>query len=159
MQGGFFMLPIPKRYKLVSGSSEGSSLLNAFDGALLDAGAGNLNLLRVSSVLPPGAIFDDNLTVSPGNLVPTAYGSIARDIPGAIISAAVAVGIPDDGSFGMIMELSGEFDRTAAEEKIRKMVIEAFEMRNKTLAEIKVRVAEHEVKKIGSAFAGVLLWY
>lgn len=153
------MLPIPTKFNLVAGDSEGLTLLNAFDGALLNAGAGNLNLLRVSSVLPPGAVYDEYLSIPPGNLVPTAYGAINSDKPGTVISAAVGVGIPDDGSFGMIMEVSGEFDKDTAEEKIRKMVIQAFEMRNKTLAEIKVKAAEHKVNTIGCAFAGVLLWY
>jgi len=153
------MLPMPTKYKLVAGSSEGSTLLNAFDGALLTAGAGNLNLLRVSSVLPPGAVYDENLVIPPGNLVPTAYGAIDSDVPETIISAAVGVGIPDDGSFGMIMEVSGEFTKEVAEETVRNMLIEAFEMRKKHLADIKVKSAQHKVKKIGCAFAGVLLWY
>jgi len=153
------MLPMPTKYKLVAGSSEGSTLLNAFDGALLAAEAGNLNLLRVSSVLPPGAVYDKDLVIPPGNLVPTAYGAIDSDVPGTIISAAVGVGIPDDGSFGMIMEVSGNFSKREAEEAVRKMLIEAFEMRNKTLAEIKIASTEHKVEKIGCAFAGVLLWY
>jgi len=46
-----------------------------------------------------------------------------------------------------------------AEEKVREMLVEAFKMRNKALAEIKVKSAEHKVRKIGCAFAGVLLWY
>lgn len=159
MKRGFGMLPMPTKFNLVAGSSEGSTLLNAFDGALLKAGAGNLNLLRVSSVLPPGAVYDKHLFIPPGSLVPTAYGAIDCDEPETVISAAVGVGIPDDNSFGMIMEVSGRFPKVVAEEKVRKMVVEAFQMRNKTLADIKVKSAEHKVNKIGCAFAGVLLWY
>lgn len=153
------MLPIPTKYKLVAGNSEGAVELNAFDGALLSAGAGNLNLLRVSSILPPGAVYDERLAIPPGNLVPTAYGYIINNRPGTVISAAVAVGIPEDDDFGVIMELSGEFDRFAAEKKIRQMVVDAFRTRNKVLADVKIRSAEHMVDKIGCAFAGVLLWY
>jgi len=153
------MLPMPTKYSLVAGSSEGSTVLNAFDGALLAAGAGNLNLLRVSSVLPPGAVYDKSLVIPPGNLVPTAYGAIECDVPETVISAAVGVGIPDDDTFGMIMEVSGKFPKEVAEEKVREMLVEAFKMRNKALAEIKVKSAEHKVRKIGCAFAGVLLWY
>jgi len=153
------MLPMPTRFNLVAGSSEGTTLLNAFDGALLKAGAGNLNLVRVSSVLPPGAVYDEHLSIPPGNLVPTAYGAIDSDEPGTIISAAVGVGIPDDNSFGMIMEVSGRFSKKVAEETVRQMVVEAFQMRNKTLAEVKIKAVEHKVIKIGCALAGVLLWY
>lgn len=159
MKRGFGMLPMPTKFNLVAGSSEGSTLLNAFDGALLKAGAGNLNLVRVSSVLPPGAVYDKDLFIPPGNLVPTAYGAINCDEPETIISAAVGVGIPDDNSFGMIMEVSGRFSKHVAEEKVKKMIVEAFEMRHKTLADIKVKAVEHKVDKIGCAFAGVLLWY
>jgi len=153
------MLPMPKRYKLVAGSSEGLTSLNAFDGALLSAGVGNLNLLKVSSVLPPGAVFDDAVAVPPGNLVPVAYGSTYSDVPGTMLAAAVAVGIPVDYSFGMIMELAGEYGKEQAEELVRQRVTEAFAMRNKTLAYIKTASAEHEVKSLGCVFAGVLLWY
>ncbi|MCR4430807.1 MAG: arginine decarboxylase, pyruvoyl-dependent [Tepidanaerobacteraceae bacterium] len=153
------MLPLPKRYRLVAGSSEGTTELNAFDGALLSAGAGNLNLLRVSSILPPGAVCDENLLIPPGNLVPAAYGYIVSNRIGSVISAAVAVGIPGDGDYGVIMELSGEFDRFAAERRIGQMVADAFKIRNKALADIRICSAEHLVTKIGCAFAGVLLWY
>src|SRR5262249_17098555 len=36
-----------------SGSAEGTTELNAFDNALLAAGIGNINLVKVSSILPP----------------------------------------------------------------------------------------------------------
>ncbi|NMB16013.1 MAG: pyruvoyl-dependent arginine decarboxylase, partial [Firmicutes bacterium] len=49
------MLPTPEKFTLVAGGSEGPTGLNAFDNALLAAGLGNLNLVRVSSILPPGA--------------------------------------------------------------------------------------------------------
>jgi len=38
---------------LVAGAAEGASELNAFDGALLSAGIGDLNLVRVTSIIPP----------------------------------------------------------------------------------------------------------
>ncbi|HBG22160.1 MAG TPA: pyruvoyl-dependent arginine decarboxylase, partial [Peptococcaceae bacterium] len=41
------MLPVPSKFNLVTGSGEGATPLNAFDAALLDAGIGNLNLVRV----------------------------------------------------------------------------------------------------------------
>ena len=45
----------PNAYFLASGSSEGKMPLNAFDGALLNAGIGNTNLVKMSSIVPPGA--------------------------------------------------------------------------------------------------------
>ncbi len=153
------MIPMPRKYKLVAGSSEGGTSLNAFDGALLAAGVGNLNLLKVSSVLPPGAAFDEDITIPPGSLVPIAFGTATSDAPGTILAAAVAVGIPIDGGFGMIMELAGEFDKKHAEELVRQRVTEAFAMRSKPSGYIKIASAEHKVQYIGCTFAGVLLWY
>ena len=48
---------LPKHYFVVSGTALSSvSALNAFDGALKTAGIHNLNLVKVSSILPKGAI-------------------------------------------------------------------------------------------------------
>lgn len=40
---------------LTKGTGEGPTTLAAFDGALFDAGIANYNLLKLSSVIPPGA--------------------------------------------------------------------------------------------------------
>ncbi len=48
------IIQTPTKFFLVSGSSEGFSLLNAFDGALLASGVGDTNLVKLSSILPPG---------------------------------------------------------------------------------------------------------
>jgi arginine decarboxylase len=72
----------------------------------LAAGIGNLNLLRVSSVLPPGAEYVEKLSIPPGSLTPTAYGTITSVVQGQQIAAAVGIGFTKD-TFGMIMEYSG----------------------------------------------------
>ncbi len=152
------MLPTPKKYFLTAAAAEGRSELNAFDNALLKARIGNVNLIRVSSILPPEAELDEKLKIPAGSLVPTAYGSIISDVPGEIISAAVAVGLSQD-SFGVIMEFSGRCTKDRAVEIITEMVREAFETREKPLKEIKVEAVEHKVEKLGCAFAAVPLWY
>lgn len=152
------MLPLPKKYFVTAAAAEGESHLTAFDGALLKARVGNTNLLRVSSILPPGCEYEPDLVVPPGSLLPIAYGSIVSDTPGETIAAAVAVGITPD-SFGVIMEYSGNCTKEEAEAQVRAMVDEAFKIRDIKLAEVKVAVAEHKVEKIGCAFAAVPLWY
>lgn len=152
------MLPTPKKYFLTAAAAEGKSKLTAFDNALLKARIGNVNLIRVSSILPPEAQLDENLQIPPGSLVPTAYGSIISDVPGETISAAVAIGLSEE-SFGVIMEFSGKCTKDEAEEIIKGMVREAFETREKPLKEIKVAAVEHKVEKLGCAFAAVPLWY
>ena len=47
------ILPLPKQYFIVAGKGEGFTPLNAFDAALGDAGVGDLNLVKVSSIVPP----------------------------------------------------------------------------------------------------------
>lgn len=152
------ILPTPTKYRLAASVAEGRSKLTAFDNALLKAGIGNVNLLRVSSILPPHCVYTPDLVIPPGSLVPTAYGAIVSDVPGELIAAAIAVGVSAD-SFGVIMEFSGKCSQQEAERTITKMVEEAFEMRGMNLQEIKVLAAEHRVEKIGCAFACAAMWY
>lgn len=154
------MLSTPDLYTLVSASAEGEKELTAFDQALLKAGVGNVNLLRVSSILPPGAEYVKALALPPGSLLPIAYGSISSSEPGALIAAAVAVGIgPSIDDFGVIMEFAGHCTQQEAEGEVKKMVTEAFRYRGKELIEIKVAGVEHHVRCCGCVFAGIPLWY
>ena len=152
------MLPTPTKFTLVAGGAEGPNRLNAFDNALLEAGIGNLNLVKVSSVLPPGAGAVDTLSIPPGSLVPTAYGAITSETPGEIIAAAVGVGRHGD-DYGVIMEYSGRCTKEEAEEIVAGMVRHAFARRGLELTELKVKGVEHRVEKVGCAFAAVALWY
>jgi len=152
------MLPLPRKYFVTAASAEGNTELTAFDSALLKARVGNTNLLRVSSILPPGCVYDPELVIPEGSLLPIAYGEMVCDEAGTKISAAVAVGIKKD-SFGVIMEFSGKCSKEEAEKQAISMVKEAFSIRNLDLEEIKIASTEHVVEKIGCAFAAVPLWY
>jgi arginine decarboxylase len=152
------LLPTPKKFTLVAGKGEGLTRLTAFDKALLDAGIGNLNLLKVSSILPPDCEYVEKLAIPPGSLTPTAYGALISDVPGEVISAAIGVGVSDD-SFGVIMEFSGKCTKAVAEEKVSAMVREAFEIRGMHLKEVKVLAVESTVEKVSCAFAAAALWY
>lgn len=143
---------------MCAGAADGLSRLNAFDNALLQAGIGNVNLVRVSSILPPGALHVPDLAILPGTLTPTAYGYITSDVPEDVISAAVGVGMSAD-SFGVIMEYSGHCSRQDAESTVMQMVKDAFEMRQMEPVRILVKAVEHKVVAIGCAFAAVALWY
>ncbi len=150
---------LPKRFFLTSGSGDGSTMLNAFDAALIDAGIGDTNLVRLSSILPPGSTETEAFTFPKGSLVPLAYAEYGSDRPGTRISAAVAVGIPQDiHEAGLIMECSGIGDPDAWEERARYMVIEGMEgIRNRRIKEIKSISATVVVKTVGAVFAGVIL--
>lgn len=153
------MLETPRKYTLVAAGAEGPTHLNAFDNALLEAGIGNLNLLRVSSILPAGAARLAAIEMEPGSLVPTAYGVILSHTPGELISAAIGVGVAGDGGSGVIMEFSGRCSKAEAEEAVRVMVEEAFRTRRRPIEKIEVLAAEHHVVENGCAFAAAALWY
>lgn len=152
------MLPTPQKFKIVASSAEGSFPLTAFDNALLSAGIGNINLVRISSILPPGAQQDQKLILPPGALVPTAYAAINSNDPGTRIAAAVGIGFSEN-SFGVIMEYSGYCSRVEAEKQIEGMLEDAFANRGLPLTKILVRGAEHRVEKNGAVIAAVVLWY
>ncbi len=152
------MLPTPTKFTLVAGKAEGPTRLNAFDNALLNAGVGNLNLVRVSSILPPAATYVERVDIPYGSLVPMAYGSIVSSETGKRICAGIGVGISPKG-YGIIMEYSGEGTARSAEEAVKQMVEEAFRVRGLHLKEIKVKAEEHVVQETGAVFAGAALWY
>lgn len=152
------MLPTPTTYSLVSAAVEGLTPLTAFDRALLSAGIGNLNLLKVSSILPPGAVFVERLSIPPGSLLPVAYAALTSAVPGELIAAAVAIGHSPD-THGVIMETSGNFTRPEIEERIRAMVEEAFAVRKLPLVRIEVAAVAHRVERLGCVLAAVPLWY
>lgn len=150
----------PTKFFLVAGSSEGYTPLNAFDGALLDAGIGNTNLVKMSSIIPPNCEEIKPVSLPYGALVPVAYASISSDLEGEVISAAVAAAVPKDPAKpGLIMEYSSRGRKKDIEKIVRKMAEKGLQMRHEEIGEIKSISIEHRVKKIGTAFAAVVLWY
>lgn len=155
-----FMVKTPDIFCLVRGAAEGRMPLNAFDNALLNAGVGDTNLVRMSSIVPPSCEEVDKVSLPGGSLVPIAYASFDSRNPGEIISAAIAVGIPKDPSLpGVIMEHEDALPLHEVEPKVRQMVIDAFEYRNRALKEVKSIGIEHIVENCGAVFAGAVLWY
>ncbi len=149
----------PTKYFMVSGASEGFTPLNAFDGALLQAGIGNTNIVKMSSIVPPRCQLVSPVSLPPGALVPAAYASITSDEPGNIISAGVAIALPENEDLnGLIMEYSGKGDRQKIEEIVRNMAIEGMKLRGWKIKDIQSIAIEYKVKKIGAAFAAVVLW-
>ncbi|NGP89895.1 arginine decarboxylase, pyruvoyl-dependent [Aliifodinibius halophilus] len=156
------MLKTPNIYCLVKGASEGRTRLNAFDNALLNAGVGDTNLMRMSSIVPPGAVEYniEDVDLPAGGLIPLAYAHIDSATPGRYISSAVAIGIPEDETEpGVIMEYEDHGRLKNVEEIVEQMVIDAFDYRNRALKEIKSIGIEHQVENCGATFAGAVLWY
>ncbi len=122
------------------GSSENG--LPSFDKALIDAGVGNYNLVRLSSILPAECewINVDDITkhIKEGSLLPTAYSTITSDHRGDTIVSTIGVGIPmDKKNVGVIMEYSTKnVSEKDALKTLDSMIIEAFDVRGWLLEKI-----------------------
>ncbi len=146
------------RAAATAGHAEGSTPLNAFDNALLAAGIGNVNLVKISSIIPPDVDIVDLPRIKPGILVPTAYACITGQVPGEVISAAVGYALPlDRTKAGVIMEHHDTVPKNTSERMIRQMLEEAFQVRGEKIREIKVVSSEHRVERLGCALAAVTL--
>jgi arginine decarboxylase len=141
-----------------AGHAEGGTTLNAFDNALLAAGIGNINLIKVSSILPPDVPVIELPKIKPGALVPTAYAAMTSETPGQTVAAAVGYAIPDDpAKNGVIMEFHGLASRAEAERQIHAMLDEAFRVRGELIKDRRVVAVEHTVERIGCALAAITL--
>ncbi len=147
----------PNAVSLVSGHGEGGTEINAFDRALQQAGVANLNFIRVTSILPPGARVIELPPYPPGILMPAVYARIVGTTPGDRISAAIGVGVNHE-HHGLIMEYTGHTGKADTERIVRRMVAEGFEMRGLAPDEVVVAAAEHTVERIGCAVALALFW-
>ncbi len=149
---------VPDKFFLVAGKGDAEYGLNAFDIALLNAGVGNTNLIRLSSILPPNAKEIKPVRFKLGELISIAYASKISSIKGEVIAAAIAVAIPEDPLLnGLIMEHSGP----GTAEEIESIVIKKAELgmqyRNYKIKDIKSISVEHTTKDIGAVFAGAVL--
>jgi arginine decarboxylase len=141
-----------------AGNAEGSTPLNAFDNALLEAGIGNINLVRISSILPPGIDLVSLPRIKPGAIVPTAYAVQTSEVPGEVIAAAVGWARPEDPSRnGVIMEFHDKATREEAQRMIVQMLEEAFRVRGQRIRDMRVFAVEHRVERTGCALAAVTL--
>ena len=78
------------KVSLTKGASEGPTKLNAFDNALLEAKIGNVNLIPVSSMLPPNTQLVEMPELEPGEMVNCVLSHQYSDNPGDEISAVIA---------------------------------------------------------------------
>ncbi len=152
------MKTIPEQYLIGAAAADGQHTLTAFDAALIKIGIGDCNLVRVSSILPPGCQeVPEGFRFPDGSLVPTVYGVANSSTPGERVAAAVGIGFYHD-SFGVIMEHSGLLTAEEARGKVEEMIREAFVIRGMELKGIKIKSTEHRVTTAGAAVAAVALW-
>jgi arginine decarboxylase len=147
----------PNMVCLASGAAEGDSELTAFDNALRKGGIGDVNLIRVSSIVPTGAKIVPLPDLPYGALTPAAYAVQTSSVPGQVVAACIGVGWTERG--GVLMEAHG-IDETAEQIEARTRLMVEEGMRNRGLEpfELYFATAEHTVEKIGSAIAAAVLW-
>ncbi|MCD7782123.1 MAG: arginine decarboxylase, pyruvoyl-dependent [Methanosphaera sp.] len=90
---------------LTKGASEGPTKLNAFDNALLEADIGDVNLIPVSSMLPPDTHIIPMPQLKPGEMTNCVLAQEYSDNPGDEITAIIALARADQ--MGCVVELSG----------------------------------------------------
>lgn len=151
-------------YYLISSSiGTGDTRLTSFDCALLKTGVANYNLVRVSSILPAHMTQKEATDIPEGSPLFTAYATITSDDRSSVVSAAVAIGIPeDDDCVGVIMEYSDYCSKAEAVNIVEKMVQEAMNNRGYTIKEIKSACASTETScfegSYTTAFACIAMW-
>ena len=142
-----------------AGHAEGGTTLNAFDNALLAAGIGNINLIKVSSILPPEVPVIDLPKIKPGALIPTAYAAMTSETPGETVAAAVGYAVPDDpAKNGVIMEFHGVATKAEAERQIHADARRGLPGPRRDHPRPRAVVAvEHTVERVGCALAAITL--
>lgn len=150
---------VPRNFFIVSGTGQGYTPLNAFDAALGASGIGDLNLVKVSSIVPPHCTQVEPRAIAPGTLIATAYAAKTSTLHGEVIAAGVAVGLPEDKErAGVIMEYSALGHREEIEEIVRTMAQKALEQRGLEIRSIESRAIDVKVVQDPvAAFAGVVL--
>ena len=143
------------RIAIVSGSDEGPTKLNAFDNALSKAGIGDVNLIKVSSMLAGNAEIQELPKLKAGAMVNCVLSEVTSDNPGDEIAAVVAVAIGDE--LGCVVETS-EINRPIDEvkEKAEKMVRYMMDKRGVDIKELIVECSTAKVESIASAVASVV---
>ena len=91
---------VPKNFFLTKGIGVSREKLTSFELALRDAGIASLNLIEVSSILPPNCSFVDkdegSNSLYPGLIVPVVLARSDSNKVGDLVSSGVGVAVPRD---------------------------------------------------------------
>ncbi|BAW31640.1 pyruvoyl-dependent arginine decarboxylase [Methanothermobacter sp. MT-2] len=143
------------KVSITSGKSEGPSRLNALDNALLDAGIGDVNLIKVSSIIPPNTRIIRLPPLEPGSMVNCVLSHSISDNKGDIISAAIAVALSDN--IGCVAENSGiNKDPKIIREEAIFMVEYMMKRRGEKIKNLIVEEINHKVKECGAVVAALI---
>ena len=140
---------------IVSGKDEGPTELNAFDNALINAGIGDVNLIKVSSMLAENTEIVPLSPLKAGSMVNCVLSTITSSNKGEKITAVIAVGLGDE--LGCVVEKTGinQNPEDMKDEAIF-MVKYMMEKRNVEINELVVEEVTHTVEEIGCVVSSVV---
>jgi arginine decarboxylase len=100
---------IPKKIFLTKGVGRHKEKLASFEAALRDAGIAPFNIVRVSSILPPGAKILSKSKglqyLSPGEIIYTVISECSTNEPHRLIAASIGVAVPAERTqYGYLSE-------------------------------------------------------
>ncbi|WP_296885515.1 pyruvoyl-dependent arginine decarboxylase [uncultured Methanobrevibacter sp.] len=140
---------------IVSGKDEGPTKLNAFDNALSDAGIGDVNLIKVSSMLAGNTQITDLPELKAGSMINCVLSEITSDNPGDVITAVIAVAIGDE--LGCVVETTGiNKKENDLIDEAKFMVTYMMEKREVEIKQLIVKKATATVENIASVVASVV---
>lgn len=100
---------IPSRIFFTRGVGRANKKLESFEHALRNAGIAQFNLVRVSSIFPPGCKMisqEEGLKeLKPGQIVYCVMADLATDEPNRLIAASIGLAVPaDTETYGYLSE-------------------------------------------------------
>lgn len=140
---------------IVSGKDEGPTKLNAFDNALSDAGIGDVNLIKVSSMLGPNTEISDLPDFEPGSMVNCVLADVTSDIPGEEITAVVVAAIGE--KLGCAVEATGKDENPEElKAKAKEMATYMMDRRGVEIRNLIVEASTTTVKETASVVASIV---
>lgn len=143
------------KVSITSGKSEGPTRLNAFDNALIDAGIGDVNLIKVSSIIPANAQIVRLPPLETGSTVNCVLSHRISNNRGDLISAVIAVALSDN--MGCVAENGGiNKDPKIIREDAIFMVEYMMRKRGEKIKNLIVEEINHKVKECGAVVAALV---
>lgn len=143
------------KVSLTKGASEGPTKLNAFDNALLEAKIGNVNLIPVSSMLPPNTQLVEMPELEPGLMTNCVLSHQYSENPGDEIAAVIAYCQAEE--MGCVVEASG-INKTTKElkDEAKFMAEYMMEKRELTIIDYREIIQTHTVQEKASVVAALV---
>lgn len=139
--------------ELVWGTAEGRTAKCAFDAALAEAGIGDHNVVRYSSILPPDAAVRESGTLERDFEVGVPVGTVIADHVSSTGGQEIAagIGLAQAAEGGVFMEESGAVAAERIEARIEDDLQQGRSLREGwTFSDQTITVVDHTVEDVGA---------